>query len=61
MNETIQSWLAPAVVATTILAFAIRFVLKRRSGCGGGCGCSKMNLPELISKPGPSAPKPTDS
>jgi hypothetical protein len=40
MDQELQSVLALGIVATTALAFLIRYFLKRRSGaCSEGCGC----------------------
>jgi hypothetical protein len=40
MEQDPQSVLALVIVATTALAFLIRYFLKRRTGtCSEGCGC----------------------
>ncbi|MBT5925805.1 MAG: hypothetical protein HOH33_04215 [Verrucomicrobia bacterium] len=40
MDKDLQSILALGIVATTAVAFLIRYFLKRRTGaCSGGCGC----------------------
>ncbi|MDA7654140.1 hypothetical protein OAH76_04585 [Verrucomicrobia bacterium] len=40
MDQELQSVLALGIVATTALAFLLRYFLKRRSGaCSEGCGC----------------------
>ncbi|TDU62490.1 hypothetical protein EI77_04655 [Prosthecobacter fusiformis] len=41
MNDW-QSWAAPAVVLLTAVIFLTRCILNRKkSGCGGGCGCTQ--------------------
>jgi len=41
MEQDLQSILALGIVATTALAFLVRYFLKRRSGaCSEGCGCN---------------------
>ena len=42
MNSDSQTWAALAVVALTAGIFAWRAMRgKKRSGCGGGCGCAQ--------------------
>ena len=35
-----QSWAAPVVVLVTAAIMLYRGILKRKTGCGSGCGCN---------------------
>jgi hypothetical protein len=44
MTPEIQSILALTIVGCAAAALAIRAVRKKKSGCGGGCGCARSDV-----------------
>jgi hypothetical protein len=44
MSPQLQTALALIIVAVTVTWLILRVALKRKSGCGGDCGCEATNL-----------------
>jgi hypothetical protein len=59
MNEDWQSYAAIAVVVLTAIVFAFRIAGRRKSGCGGGCGCTPPG-PRVRSSSAGIGKKPPD-
>jgi hypothetical protein len=50
MNESWQTYAAIAVVVLTAGVFAYRLLTRKKSGCGGGCGCAAPRKPGPLTK-----------
>lgn len=50
MSPTVQSILALAIVALTVIWLVRRSLAKKKSGCGGDCGCPASEVKAAAEK-----------
>jgi hypothetical protein len=50
MSPQLQTALALTIVAVTVTWLILRVALKRKSGCGGDCGCEASTLKAKVQK-----------
>ncbi|MBI4663499.1 MAG: hypothetical protein HY735_32255 [Verrucomicrobia bacterium] len=53
MTNNWQSWTALAVVAITAAIMAYRVLVRKKTGCGEGCGCDASDKKSRLSRSKP--------